>query len=150
MPKIAIAVLLIVMIVYLIATRGVGVAEKYIEGYWVGDEEFCEQSEVDSVLFYIGESSGWFRQSREAYLVICDDVISQALTLEYRRGWSSGPGEYRIVAAATFEDPEESVWPDEVEIVTDITRGTMLIRDPETGEIYLRATKNNEITNLTR
>lgn len=93
--------------------------EKYMYGYWVADQKFCEDSGISSMMLFIGdvcsadekqakfaimnESTADFKAadsksernikktSRAAYLVINNDITNQSLLLNYNRA-SSGFG----------------------------------------------------------
>lgn len=143
-PVFAVA-LLIVVVFYVILHWNTNVHENYLEGFWVAEDAFCEEAEIESLLLYIGERKAGKRQ---CYIVITDDVTNQSFTLSYSTGFS-GPGvsTYKISAKAEFES--ECIWDDgEVDIAIDMRDGS--IRIFRGDKLYVRARKQHEVTEAAR
>jgi hypothetical protein len=140
-------VVLVIIVLYKIATWNVSAQEEYLYGFWVAeDDDFCEESEISSMMVMIGApESGWFSNQRTCYIVVADDICSQGFNISYTTGWASiGVGTYRINCEVQFDD--ENIWPDEVTIEVNMQRGTMRIYAGET--VYAMLNKQHEITNL--
>jgi len=119
--------------------------EQYLYGFWVADEDFCEDSEIDSMLFFIGERErGFLYDSRTCYLVITDDMCNQGMTMTYLKGWKSFGLSYKISAKVEFD--EEQLWDEYVDIEINMNNGTMKISS--NGVVYARLTKQHDTTNM--
>jgi hypothetical protein len=143
-PVFAVA-LLVVITLYVILHWNTDVNEDYLEGFWVAEDAFCEEAEIESLLLYIGEKKNGKRQ---CYIVISDDITNQSFTISYYRGFS-GPGvsTYKIRAKAEFES--EQIWDDgTVDISVDMRDGSIRIFDGD--KLYVRARKQHEVTEAAR
>ena len=142
-------VVVAIIVCYLLATWNTNVNEKYLYGFWVADDDFCEESDIDSMLVFIGEpdrsSLGGLRSiTRTCYIIITKDVANQGFTMTYRPGFS-GPsvGRYVINAGVSFDG--EKIWPKDVSIAIDMTTGAMTIYNNKM--VYARLTKQHDVSN---
>ncbi len=143
---IAIAIIFVLWIVF---TWNVSINEDYLYGYWTAeDDDFCEDSDISSMLLFIGEpNAGWRSSQRTGYIIIMNDLCNQGFTLDYTRGWSSiSLNKYHIKANVQFD--EEDIWPECVDIEIDISMGTLRIYSEDV--IYAQLTKNHDVTNICR
>lgn len=141
----AVLTVIVLFVVYNIATWNVASQDEYLTGFWAADgDEFCQRSDINSMLLYIGERVG---TKRNCYLIIMDDLANTGLTLEYTRGWAGpGIGGYHIKCKTTFDD--EQIWPECVDIDVNMLNGTVKIYSADT--VYAELTKQHETTNLTK
>lgn len=147
---IAICVIITFIIIYNLFVWNTSAYEDYLYGFWVAEgDEFCEQSEIDSMLLFIGEpENGYFSKSRTCYLIIMTDMCNQGLTITYRSGWAGiGVGRYRINATAKFD--EEQIWDDDITITVDMRDGTLKIKNND-GTVYAVLNKQHDTTNIAR
>lgn len=146
---IAFVIFIIIIVIYVICTWNTSLNEDYLYGYWTADDdEFCDISDIDSMMLFIGKpSASTISSTRErlCYLIIADDIYNGGITLTYTPGWSAlSVSKYRIRANVTF-DETYAIWPEYVNIDVDIRNGTLTIHNDET--IYARLHKQHEITN---
>jgi hypothetical protein len=145
---IAVAVI-IVIIVYYLATLNVDTYEQYMYGLWTADDDFCADACISSMLLFIGEPcSGWTSVTRPCYLIIADNITSQLFDMQYRTGWGGMVvGTYTVTATVKFENSDAfGVGDKPVEFVFDMPRGVLTIRDDD--RIYGKLYKQNDISNL--
>lgn len=157
------AVIVLIFVIYYIATWNTNANENYIYGYWsADDDEFCDESDMSSMMLFIGEAESSFgRVTRQCHIIITDDIYNGGFTMNYKRGWA-GPtiGKYNINVGLEFEDAvtdvdnggsgsdstsTESLWPDNVMFSFNMTNGTLLVHSGEM--VYARLHKNHEISN---
>jgi hypothetical protein len=87
--KIAIALICIVVVIFLFSFASskqdkINDYNDFMYGYWVGDNTFCESAKVSSMLLFIGKpKSSGCSVSRDAYLIINNDVTNQPIVLKY-------------------------------------------------------------------
>lgn len=145
---IAIIIFVIVLSLYFLATWNTSTYEDYLYGFWVAEgDDFCEESEIDSMLVFIGNAEGGFTVERTCYIIIMNDLCNQGFTLSYRPGWASaGVGKYSVFATVKFDD--EDIWDDCVKITVDMRDGTMKISSGDT--IYAKLTKQLDTSNMCR
>jgi hypothetical protein len=145
----AVAILVIILVLYGAGTMHTSTYEDYLYGAWIAEgDDFCEDSEIASMTLFIGAAErGWTKTTRQGYLIIMNDLCNQGLTLTYRRGWS-GPFVSKYTISAHVEMDDEQLWPSDVTIEIDMRSGLMRIHDGET--VYARLYKQNEITALAR
>ena len=93
-----------------------------IEGFWVGDSDFCEEAGCTSMLLYIGERSG---RERTCMLVITDDIASDVFKMRLGIDRSLSPWKTKQHCAVTFEKTQ--FWPKDIVITTDMATSTMVI-----------------------
>lgn len=123
--------------------------ENFIYGYWTGDEGFCEESDVSSMMLFIGKSDigedklSSQKITRKAYLVINNDVTNQTLDICYTPQCAKKIGKYKVDAKLKFE--EECSIPENVTLEFDMIKGLLKIYADDT--IYGVFYKNNEVTN---
>lgn len=145
--KIALIIILIIcIIIYYNWPSDTTPYENFIYGYWVGDEGFCEESDISSMMFFIGkaDTTKGSTFTRKAHLVINNDVTNQTLDISYSQPpLPKKMGKYKIQAKLTFE--EECDIPSDVTMEFDIIKGMLRIYKKDTmyGIFY----KNNEVTN---
>jgi hypothetical protein len=145
---IAIIIVVIVLLMF-IASQSRVADEDYLYGFWVADDdEFCAESEIDSMMLFIGEpDKGWFSNDRQCYIVIMNDLCSQSMTINYSPPWPGiGGCEYTISANVKFD--EEDIWPESVKMTVNMQSGTLKVYSGDT--IYAKLTKQHETTNVAR
>lgn len=144
----AVVVVVIILVLYNLATWNTNTYEDYIYGFWVAEnDDFCEASEIDSMLLFIGRADhGFWSTTRTCYLIIMNDMCNQGLTLTYTTGWAGiGIGKYRIVADAKFDD--EQIWDSRVVIEADMRKGMLRITGTD-DTVYAVLNKQHDTTNL--
>lgn len=143
-----IAIVILVIFLASLTVANVCKYEDYLYGFWVAeDDDFTDDSEISSMMFFIGRSMGWFRKERQCYLVIMNDICSQGVTIKYLRGWASPiHGKYRIYC--TVKCDVTPIWPTDITIDIDTLNGTMKIHNK--GTLLAMLHKNHEITNSAR
>ena len=147
MPPNILYACLVVFVLYILATWHTRTNEDYLYGFWVADgDAFCEESDIESMLVFIGEPTGWWKATRMCYIIIMDDLCNQGFTMKYRRGWAPTVGKYSISADVVFDDIP--IWEDNVTFTHDIRDGTLTICSGDT--IYAKLTKEHDTTNLAR
>jgi hypothetical protein len=145
----AVMIVIIVIVLYNLATWNCNSYEDYLYGFWVAEgDEFCETAEIDSMLVFIGEPDrGWVSQTRTCYIIIMNDLCNQGFKLTYRCGWTGiGVGKYCVRADVEFD--EEDIWPETVSVTVDMRDGTMKIHSGDT--VYARLHKQHDTTNSCR
>lgn len=150
---IAAAVVVVLFIIYTLATWTTAPNEQYIGGFWMADDdEFCEDSDIGSMLLYIGDPVLSFGTvSRDCYIVVTDDVYAGGFTMKYRKKYAGvSIGKYNISSEIVFDDEPENnsedvttIWPHNVEMTFDILAGTLLVTHNDM--IYAKLYKNHEI-----
>lgn len=71
MIAIAVLVLVILVLIYVMWTNKGAAYESMIAGLWEGDENFLKQSELTSMIVYIGPNiGGVFSELRRAYIIM--------------------------------------------------------------------------------
>ena len=147
--KIAACIFIIIVILYFTATWNVNTYEDYLYGFWIAeDDEFCEDSEIDSMLLFIGKpEDNWFSRERTCYLVIMNNICAQGFKMKHRTGWGGiGISDYKINAEIAFDD--EQIWDDNVKITVDMRTGTMKIVGAD-GTLYAKLNKQHDVSNIT-
>lgn len=138
------------LIVFIYATYNphVTLYNDYMYGYWVGDSIFCEQSEIDTLLLFIGELDN---NERNGYLVIGNDVADMPIKIKYDniRTFDTSRVNFlkkveKIKIPVTIEFSDEIDIPNEVTLELDIINGTLRLFDSDT--IYGVWRKDHEIT----
>ena len=141
---------IVIIVVYFILTCNKSKYEKYMYGFWIGDESFCEESETESMLLFIGEpvDNGFtFSKSRNSYIIINDaegPVCNQSFVMDYYSDWS-GPTINNYVINPKLEFEEDDVFPCNVTMSFDMCRG--LLRIYSDGVMYGVFHKENQVTN---
>jgi hypothetical protein len=125
-------------------------------GLWTADDDFCVDSGISSMLLFIGPPiRGWSSMitgstERAGYIIICDDITNQSLSIDYRTGYGGiSVGKYTVSAKFKF-DIEDIFMNDgaNVKLEFDIVHGKLRIYDPVDGKVYARMYKQNDISNL--
>jgi hypothetical protein len=109
--------------------------ENFVYGYWVADDNFCEESEIDSMLLFIGKpnSDSGGEIIRPAHMIITDDIMNQKISLKYKRiksGMARKLNKFSVECQIEFE--EECQIPSDVTMDFDIRKGSIRM------EIYMR------------
>lgn len=149
----AIICVCVLVVLYVLAIYNQSAYEQYLTGFWSAEnDEFCDDSGIESMLLYVGSPTGWTSATRRCYLIITDDICNQLVTMSYRRGWSGiGISKYNIAATLDFQDDDsdksDPVMPPRVSVCVNMLDGTLEIRDNE--KVYARLHKQHDITNLT-
>ena len=145
---VVIIIAMLIIFMYTIYNPHVDAWEKYMYGYWVGDSVFCEQSEIDTLLLFIGENEN---NVRNGYLVIGGDVADMPIKIKYNKLNAFDPSRAKISKKlTTLRMPVEIEFTDEIEIPSlltmelDIISGTLRLFDQKT--IYGVWRKDHEIT----
>jgi len=144
---IAVAIIVVLLIIYYIAFKiNVDKYEDFMYGLWVGDDQFCEESGIDTMLLFIGERDD---DERQCYLVIKsgDKYISnQGFEMEYSKG-SAGPlvRPYKIKAELDF-DIDNPWGEDEIKFTFDIISGSLRIHDKD--KLYAKLYKENSFMGM--
>lgn len=142
-------ILVAVILIYTASTWNVNTYEDYLYGFWVADgDEFCEESDIDSMLLFIGDREcGWFSNTRTCYIIIMNDLCNQGFTLTYKTGWAGiGVGVYRTRAHVEFD--EDAIWPEDVLVDVDMRAGTLRVHAD--GTEYARLHKQHETSNVAK
>ncbi len=139
-------IVVVIIVIWNVATMNTNAYDEYLYGLWIGDDEFCEDAEIDSVLLFIGESDGG---TRNAYIVIQVDgepVCNQGLVINHSRGWA-GPGIDKYTVTASVDFDEEQLWSEDgrVKITVDMRTGIMRIWAGD--QLYAKLYKSMEISN---
>lgn len=123
--------------------------EDYLYGFWLADgDEFCELSDIESMLVFIGPPTGYWYKERSCYIIIMNDLCNQGFTLTYRPAWARlGLGKYSVCADVVFDD--EKIWDDNVKIIVDVTDGTLKILSHD-DTLYAALHKQHDTTNIAR
>lgn len=149
------AIIVVIVIVLMVITRNPhsDVYNDYMYGYWVADGGFCEESDISSMMIFIGESesASWNKVSRNAYLIINNDITNQSIVLKHKpiRSFTTKPSrtisKYKINVDIEFSDDDVDIDPSVV-MEFDIKTGTMRMYNNDT--IYGIFYKDHEVTNL--
>lgn len=143
-------VIVVIFVLYHLATINRSRYEQYLFGYWVGDDVFCDDAGITSLSMFIGEPSrGWTSTQREAYILIQmknGDIITEGMTITYGEGWA-GPclGTYSVRATVEFD--EVPLWDDlscNVTISVNPINGTLRIYDGD--KLYAKLYKEHNIS----
>lgn len=148
---VVLVLVLVIVVIWNIATMNINDYDHYLYGLWVGDDEFCEDAEIDSMLLFIGDpENSMTSTSRNAYIVIQADgevASNQGLVIKYSKGWA-GPnlGKYTVTADVDFDD--EQLWSDDgrVKITVDMRTGVMRVWAGE--QLYAKLYKSMELSNV--
>lgn len=116
-------IVLIIVIIYLLYIQH-KTTDDFMHGMWKCDPEFCEQSEVDGVLLYIGDRE----KGLKSYIIMTKDdevSVNEQLTLHPCMGYNK----------MTIDYCEDSVLaealPEHIQITVDIPKGQMIWHDDE-------------------
>lgn len=119
--------------------------ENFMYGYWVADGSFCDQSEIDSMMMFIGSPSTGSIVTRPAHMIITDDIMNQKIEIKYKKinsGLSRKPGKFSIDCELEFE--EECQIPNSVTMEFDVKKGSLKIY--KDGNMYAKMHKDYEIS----
>lgn len=142
----AVIVVSICMIIWIISTWNIHGSdyENFVNGFWVADDAFCDESEIDSMLLFIGKydkKSG----ERPAHMIIADDIMNQKINIKHKKissGLSRGVNKFSIECEMEFE--EECQIPPNVTMDFDIRKGSLRIH--KDGNLYAIMHKDHEIS----
>jgi hypothetical protein len=144
-------IIVIIVIFWNIATVNTSNYEDYLYGLWVGDDNFCEEADIQSILVFIGEPESCLSgMERNGYVIIQyddNDVYNQGFTMNYSRDWA-GPGVPKYTICADIDFDEEQMWTEDgrVKITTDMKTGVMRIHYD--GQLYAKLYKDNTVSNV--
>ena len=105
-------------------------------GFWIGDDDFCEESEVSTFMLYLGPAEHCGLTTTRAGYLIIDDIINDSFSMHYSRLYGS---------KATLQFDESDVWPEQVILHVDARQGRMTIKTADT--VYARLTKDYSLSN---
>lgn len=146
-------VTIVIILLYLnLKTRNLhrNVYEDYLYGNWIADDGFCDESDISSMMMFIGEpvDKKSSNVKRKAYLIINNDITNQTIDISYKKQ-STGNDltlkQYKFPVKIDFSDPDVDI-PDNVNFEIDIQKGRLRIHDDEVvyGVLY----KNHEISEV--
>ncbi len=138
-PVVLAAIIIILILIYYGWNCSLYDYEEYLGGMWRGDDAFCEESGVSSMLLYIGKPTAKNnRTSRDGYLVINNNVTNQAITLEYTPSNTSfcRLGEYAVDVNIAYT--EDEIMPKNVKLRVNMKTGSLKIyqKDKMYGLFY--------------
>lgn len=146
----AVIIIVILIILYFAISSRNKPYEDYLYGFWLAEDSFCENSDIDSMMLFVGEaekSTLFSACERNCYLIIMNDMCNQGMTLTYKSGWAPlSIGKYILSANVKFDD--EQIWTEQVKICIDVISGTMKIYTNDI--IYAKLLKQHDITNTSK
>jgi hypothetical protein len=107
-----------------------------MEGLWIASDEFCNKSEIEGMLLFIGPRTGFLNESRRAYLIMYAEnkiVINEKLTMHI-----SGYGNIWPIRGDVCCDVEldnktlEKFMPAELTMKVNIGSGSMILENDST------------------
>lgn len=120
----------------------------FMYGYWVADTAFVESSGISSMLLFIGDetkhSDSKNNNSRNAYLVINNDITNQHIILDY----SVTPVDntrFKCLTNIIFSEPTDQIPDSDVWFDFNIHKGTLRIYKDDV--LYASMYKDNDVTN---
>ena len=136
-------VLVVILLIYIGSSRA-NTLNEYMTGVWIATPEFCEESEVESLMIVLDTpvTSLLGSSSRIGYIVATPDMINTAMTLKYSRGYAVSPHEYRVNATVEFDEGE--LWDKNITISVNMLYGGMKIYSKDT--LYASMYKNHEVS----
>jgi len=156
----AVVIVVVLLVIYTLATWMTEPNEQYLTGFWMADDdEFCEESDIGSMLLCIGDGTTSFGTvTRECYIVVTDDIYNGGFTMKYRKKWAGvSVGKYMVSADVEFDDGVDTtagvdtpasndsmLWPRNVDITIDMLAGTLVVTHGDM--VYARLYKNHEIS----
>lgn len=139
----AILVLVVICVIYYIATMNAPQYNAALGGLWVADPTFCERAEISSMLLFIGDELPG-GEPRNGYIIVIDEddsvVTNQGFSIDIRGGWA-GPLISTYSTAAKIEFDDENLWTgdDSIAAVTlqlDVIEGVLRVMCGD--ELYAR------------
>lgn len=122
--------------------------EDYLEGMWRGDDAFCEESGVSSMLLYIGKARVKKGKTvRDGYLIINNNVTNQMITITYSPASTGFCRLGRYTVSANIEYTEDEVMPKNVSMRVDMKTGGLKIYND--GKIYGLFYRDGELSAAT-
>jgi hypothetical protein len=120
------------------------ICEQYLDGYWIGDNTFCEESDVSSMLLFIGKKE---ENKRDLYLIINNDITNQHIKMT--SGWkllcvNKDLNKYTIGGKLEFE--EDCGIPDEITFDLNVLDGVLRLYSD--GTLYGIFYKDHEVSLL--
>lgn len=141
-------IIIIILFIYYLSNVNIDSYEKYFYGLWVADDDFCSDSNISSMLIFIGEPTcGWLGSvERSGYIIIQDDIACEQFTLKYSRG-GGGPsiGKYSIVAKCEFES-DDLFEGAAMTFCIDVIAGKMTISNGD--QLFGKLYKQHDISNI--
>lgn len=129
----------------------------WLYGYWVGDSTFCEDTNISSILLFIGDEKdpSGSTAERPAYIIINNNIANQPLDITYKKpskfdianmtNITNKVQPFSVDAHLEFSDEDIDI-PSEVTLELDVSSGRLRMHDGETmyGIFY----KDHEVTNV--
>lgn len=148
----AVIAVMIAVLIYRARNFSRDVYSGYIEGMWRGDDTFCEDSGLTSMLLYIGDerhaTHGVHDAARDGYLIMNPDVSNQKITIHYETT-SGGFYDLAPYELATYvEYDTDDVMPNELTFTFDITQGRLNIYSKSEKKLYGVFYKDHELTSI--
>lgn len=149
MYVVGIILIVVLIFAYYATTVNVSEYEKYFYGLWVGDDDFCSNANVSSMMLFIGEpTTKWFssKVERSCYMIIQDDIASEQFTMKYSTGYG-GPylGKYTVAATCEFES-DDLFEGNRVTLTINLLTGILVIRNGD--HVYGKLYKQHDISNI--
>jgi hypothetical protein len=156
-----IIIILLILLVTLVTTnhcKQTAHVDEYLQGLWIADEDFCNDSEIDGMLIYIGpETEGY----RRAYLImyqnnaiIAEKKIHMHLSSYIPKAWFASDIYYNIHikdadvseldddnAQSVSEIKLSSIMPNQMNLTLNLANGCMTWESDET--VYAKLYKDN-------
>ena len=129
---IIIAILIILVILLIFLTQYLLFVNNFLCGLWVCDDDFCNNSEINQLLFYIGD-----------YKLFCDRKLcvlildSNDVPYQFTFDMTCNP----ITKTIELTCEEESIFPNSMDMELSITDGSLILSDGE--HEYARLYKDN-------
>jgi len=124
--------LLILILILIFLTYYLIFSSNFLSGLWVCDDDFCTNSEINQLLFYIG--GGDLFDTKKVCVLILDsnDIPYQfVFDMEYNP----------ITKKMKLISDEESIFPDSMDMNLSFIHGSLILSDDE--QEYARLYKDN-------
>lgn len=160
---------IVLVIIILLVSLNIYISSKFytnfLEGLWVGSENFCKDSGIDGFLIYLGPAAlNYFRIKRKAYLIMYANdsvLVNKPFDIEYFpiSGLLTNNPEILInlidpekTELEEIDDPSmislEKIMPLKQIIKLDINQGKMIWENENT--VYLECYKDNQSFQIDR
>lgn len=145
--KSAVAIIIVSIIIILFSLFyyiRVATESDLITGTWIATPEFCKQTDIDTMIVYIGPvlSNGLTSAKRKVYIIMKKNdtfLLDDKYEFEFGRALGtlySHNNSYKLEALTDEKVP----FPTKMEMIIDLGKGNMEWKDDKTT--YLLATKN--------
>jgi hypothetical protein len=146
----AFLVVLVVLVIWYLATWNNEFAEDYLTGVWCAQEQggatghFCDGADIGNMMLVVGPAQGrWRTRTRDCFLIV-DDICAQAVEISYARArLGMGVDSYAVSCKCDFA--EDDVWPERINIRVDPLVGLMWIEDFD-GVVQAKLAKDHELS----